>query len=478
MTCGLGHTPASPTPHSVQNACQQFGSDSLPASVREFETRWEEEAWVRAVMSDWKQPSRGPLKPGAEIFVAAAASRRDLIHRRLAVGFQHFGGTVAGRHRAPFVEHGLRSETSHVLRRIVHATPRTSRMRVGRDKGAVWTTDSKLLGLDEPYLHLNSEVRSVFRIDLDHSFSSWGALRQEIAELALPCLPSIAVAFEDEAGRIERPHLLWLLPYNEGVWFSDDPRCRRDIMSLWRGIHAGITKTAMPLGADPGALSNPDKIKCPLSPFWSVRVWNETVFPSLSDWAGWVDTSTSRDRMIRDSAAALSGMERTASNALFAAAQALAFGTLREWHHAADAEYASAILRRDRDVLAERLFRALVGRVSAAASNPRQGQAILYRVSTYAADHWDPSRAGRDGSRDRGACADAVEAVEGIAARQAVGARYAAGLRRSRSADAIREAIEAARAEGEPVTVSGIARRTGRDRKTVRANWPDGEPAA
>lgn len=428
---------------------------------------------MRAVMADWKRPARGPIKPGAELFIAAAASRRDLIHRRLSVGFQHFGGNVAGRHRAPFVEQGLRSTTSHVLRRIVHATPRNHRMRVGRDKAAVYSTDSKLLGLDEPYLHLNPVVRSVFRIDLDHSFPSWGALRQEIADLALPCLPSIAVGFEDEGGRVERPHLLWLLPYNGGVWFSDAPECRRDIMSLWKGVHAGITKALMPLGADPGALSNPDKIKNPISPFWTVKIWNESEFPSLSAWAGWVDTSTSRDRMIRDSAAAFSGMERTASNAIFTAAQSMAFDTLREWHRTADADYQASILRRNRDTLAERLFRSLVGRVSSTASHPRQAQAILYRVTTYAVDHWDPSRASRDGSRDRGACADAVETVQGVAARQAVGARYVAGLRRSRSADAIREAIEAARAAGEPITKAGIARRTGLSRPTVHAHWPD-----
>ncbi|WP_185984829.1 hypothetical protein [Aureimonas mangrovi] len=350
-------------------------------------------------------------------------------------------------------------------------------MLVGRDKGVVYGVDSKTLGLDEPYVHLNPVVRSVFRIDLDHCFPSWGALRQELAELALPCLPSIAVGYEDETGRVERPHLLWLLPYNQGVWFSDkDQRCRRDIMNLWRGVHAGLTNVLMPLGADPGALSNPDKIKNPLSPFWSFRVWNESLFPSLSEWAGWVDTSTSRDRMIRESAVALSGMKRTASNALFTAAQTLAFQLLGEWHRENDADYKGAVLRRDRDALAERLFGTLVGRLSAAADNPRQAQAILYRVASYAADHWDPSRASRDGSRDRGACADAVEDVQGVAARQAVGARYAAAVRRSRSADAIREAIEAARAAGEAVTVSGIARRVGKDRKTVRANWPEAEP--
>ncbi|GGE16684.1 hypothetical protein GCM10011390_39700 [Aureimonas endophytica] len=351
-------------------------------------------------------------------------------------------------------------------------------MQVGRDKGAVWSTDSKLLGLDEPYVHVNGTVRAVLRIDLDRIFESWGDLYLAVEELALPCLPSVVVGREDDKGRVRRPHVLFFLPYGAGVWFSDDPRCRRDIMDLWRGVLAGITRAFLPLGADPGGLSNPTKIKNPLSPFWDIRVWNETVFPTLGEWAEWVDTSRRRRDLAKEAAAGLSGMTKKASNALFTDIQALAFEALRTWHRAGDADYVRAILMKDRDAIAERLFREFVGGASASAGNPKQAQAILYRVTTYAADHWDPSKCSLRAARDVGACAEAVAQLNGTSARQAVGARHTHATRRSRSADAIREAIDAARAAGEPVTVSGIARCVGKDRKTVRANWPSGEPAA
>lgn len=347
-------------------------------------------------------------------------------------------------------------------------------MQTGRSKDVMLGTDTKLFGLDEPWLVLNSEVRSAFRVDLDHTFPSWDALRYEMEQLRLPCLPHLVVGFEDDCGRIERPHAIYLLPYGQGVWFSDDERCRKDVMAFWRGVHAGITKVFLPLGADPGALSNPMRVKNPLSPLWSYRTWNETRFPPLSEWAGWVDTGTNRTRMIRESAASLSGVARKASNTLFNTFQAWAYETLRGLHEAADPAYAGAILRKDRDAVAEMLLNALIGRASASAASPRQAQAILYRVVTYAADHWDPSRCSRDGSRDRGACANDVVGVQGVNARQAVGAHYVHGLRRSRSANAVHEAIEAAHAAGEAVNVASIARSTGLDRKTVRKNWPAG----
>lgn len=333
-------------------------------------------------------------------------------------------------------------------------------------------TDAKLLALDEPYVVLNQDVRIAFRVDLDHTFPSWDALRYELTQLPLPCLPHVVVGFEDEDGKVERPHLLYLLPYNQGAWFSDDPRCRTDIMALFRGVHAGITQTLLPLGADPGALSNPMRVKNPLSPFWSIRIWNETAFPNLTEWTGWVDTRTTRDKMIRDSAAALSGADRKASNILFTTFQEWVWATLREFDHANDPAYVGMILRRDRDALAELLFGSLVGRASAMAETPKQAQAILYRVVTYAADHWDPSRCRRDTTRDRGACANEIESVAGVAARQAVGGRYAASLRKSRTAAMVRDAIAAALAAGEPVTKSDIARRTGLSRTAVQRGWP------
>lgn len=482
MTRRPGHTPGQSTPSSAPKAknvdapihgATPRSRDTVPECVRVFETRWTEAQWLREVMSGIREGRRSPApRDGDAFFVERVLSRRDVVHRRLTDGFQCFGEEVGGRYRTPFTEIGLRSDKSHVLRRIVQLTPRTSRLMSGRTKDVMTKGDSKLLSLDNPWIVLNSEVRGVFRIDLDVTFPSWDALRYEIEQLRLPCLPHIVVGFELPDGRIERPHVIYLLPYQSSVWFDpSDPRCRRDIMSLWRGVHAGITKEFLPLGADPGALSNAMRIKNPLSPFWSYRTWNELIFPDLSEWSGWVDTTTSRTAMIRESAAALSGMERKASNILFTTLQEWAFALLRDLHNQGDPIYVLSIASKDRDRLAENLFNTLVGRASMVADNPKQAQAILYRVTTYAADHWDPSRVARDASRDRGACSSDVEGIDEVAERQAIGGRYSASLRASRTVDRIQKAIAAARAEGEPISKAAIARRTGLERKTVIRNW-------
>lgn len=477
-----GHIPGQPTPPSTpeaknvdapSNGATSRSCDTVPECVRVFETRWAEAQWLREVMSGIRAGRRSVApRNGDAFFVERVLSRRDVVHRRLTDGFQCFGEEIGGRYRAPFKEFGLRSDQSHVLRRIVQLTPRTSRLVSGRTKDIMTKGDSKLLSLDNPWIVMNGTVRGLFRIDLDVTFPSWDALRYEIEQLRLPCLPHIVVGFELPDGSIERPHVIYLLPYQASVWFApSDPRCRRDIMSLWRGVHAGITKEFLPLGADPGALSNAMRIKNPLAPFWSYRTWNETVFPDLSEWAGWVDTTTSRTAMIRESAAALSGMERRASNVLFTTLQEWVFALLRDLHNQADQVYILSIASKDRDRLAEKLFNSLVGRASSVAENPKQAQAILYRVTTYAADHWDPSRAARDDSRDRGACASDVDGVAGTARRQAIGGRYAAALRASRTVETLRSAVRAALAEGAPITKSEIARRSGLSRPTVLKHW-------
>ena len=442
-------------------------------TVRRFETRWAEERWLRDVMGVWPDGvARGPNRNGDDFFRERALTRRELVRRRLSVGFECHGEDIGGRWRDPFVEEGLRSEGSHVLRRIVQLTPKASRMAVGRSKDVTRSTDSKLLGLDDPYIVLNTKVRGVFRLDLDFTFRSWEALRFEVSELPLPCLPHAAVGFELPDGQVERPHLLYLLPYGSEVWFApEDERCRRDIMGLWRGVHAGMVKTFLPLGADPGGLANPMRIKNPLSPFWTVKLWNEGVFPSLAEWAEWVDTGTTRDAMIRESAAALSGAGRRASNVLFTTLQEWSYATLREMHQEQDSVYVGAILEKDRDRLAEFLFDRLVARASKLAERPKQAQAILYRVVTYAADHWDPSRVARDRSRDRGACSDDVEGLPALRSRQALGARYAASLRRGRSVERLVEAMRVAGAEGQKLTKSALAAKTGLSRPTVHRHW-------
>ena len=465
-----GPLAGSSLPQTPNTASQTKNVDD---PIRHFETRWQEERWLRDVMSGWPS-ERGQRadRETNEYFRGRAEVRRELIRRRLEVGFECHGEEIGGRWREPFVEEGLRSEKSHVLRRIVQLTPRASRMATGRSKDVMRSTDSKLLGLDDPYVVLNSKVRGVFRLDLDLTFRSWETLRWEVSQLPLPCLPHAAVAFETPDGSVERPHLLYLLPYGAEVWFDpDDDRCRRDVMSFWRGVHAGMCKTFLPLGADPGGLANAMRIKNPLSPFWTVQLWNETHFPDLSEWAGWVDTSVTRDTMIRESAAALSGAERRASNALFTTLQEWSYAALREMHGAGETAYVSAVLRKDRDALAELLFDRLVGRASKMADRPKQARAILYRVVTYAADHWDPSRASRDGSRVRGACAPDVEEVSGVRNRQVVGARYAADLRGRRSLERLVSAMREATSQGIRLTKAGMATSACLARPTVHKHW-------
>lgn len=335
------------------------------------------------------------------------------------------------------------------------------------------STDAKILALDEPWLVLNSKVRGVFRIDLDLTFRSWDTLRYEIEQLSLPCLPHVVVGHELPDGSIERPHLLYFLPFGSEVWFDpQDARCRRDIMSLWRGVHAGITRALLPLGADPGALANPMRIKNPLSPFWEIRIWNEQRFPDLSEWSSWVDTSASRDAMIRESAEKLSRLDKTASNALFTTLQRRAFDALREMRSANDPVYVETISSGARDRLAEALFDRLVPEAVTMASNPKQATAILYRVIPFAAERWDPAKASRDDRKDRGACAAEVEGLD-LHERHAVGGRYGAAERARKSVQTIREAIAVLRTEGRKISKSEVSRRTGLTRPTVHAHWDD-----
>ncbi len=130
VTARLGIPPSHSTPSSEPNRQQIL---PLPDSaVRDFETRWAEERWLREAIADWQSPRRGKVTPESEIFIERALTRRELVHRRLTEGFRFHGGEVGGRWRAAFQEDGLRSDRSHVLRRIVQISPRQGRMQVGR----------------------------------------------------------------------------------------------------------------------------------------------------------------------------------------------------------------------------------------------------------------------------------------------------------------------------------------------------------
>lgn len=415
-------------------------------------------------------------------YISKARGRKDLTKRRLEVGFECGGECVGGRFYEPFIEKGLRSHDSIIQRRFVQMIPRAKDLQSSRCKEIMERTDSKLLALDNPYVVLNPKFLAIFRIDCDRIFPSWGALRAELEDLPLPCLPHAITGFEDEDGSVWRPHIFFSLPYGSEVWANrKDPRCKFKIVRFWHAVHAGITKALLPLGADPGALSNALRIKNPLSPFWTTEIWNETIWPTLDEWAGWVDTRTRRDRMVRESAAALSRTSKLVSNQYFDEFREMAFDTLRKMHRNEDSEYAHAILKRDPDALAKMLLKELEGPVCRRSENANQALAILYRVVPYAADHWDPSRADRDHCRDRGVCSAEVDGVEGVSERQAIGAKYSASKNSKSSLDMIVQAIKENLENGIPlnsITKSKISRETGLNRKTVDKYWTNLNSAA
>jgi hypothetical protein len=238
-------------------------------------------------------------------------------------------------------------------------------------------------------------------------------------------------------------------------------------MRLFDGVIAGLCKALLPLGADPGGLCNPLKGKNPLSPFWTVKIWNDNVFPRLSEWALHVDTRTNFSVMARESAAAVSGLGKKQSNIVFSTCQTWAFDELRRMHRSEDPDYLAGL--EDRAELAVFLFERIKPRTTASFERPRQALAVLDKVAEYAATHWDPARL-KAKDRDRGACADEVAGLS-LGERQKIGARYAASKQAAKSLEATINAVLALQAEGLPTTKVAVAKRAGLSRSTVVRHW-------
>ncbi|MBB4199944.1 hypothetical protein CCR94_10820 [Rhodoblastus sphagnicola] len=424
---------------------------------------------------------------GIERLVEVAIVRRDIIARRLAIGFEWRGGFVGDHFVHPFVEAGLRSndEDAHVLRRFVAATPKPRRgdggLMCGPTKGQLLSADAKILGLDEAYFELNRTMRIGWRIDLDADFASWDALRTGleslVAQRRLPCLPHAAVGRScPTTGKITHPHLWWLLPYGAAVWFDEaDPRCNPKQIAFFKGVVGGCTAVLLELGADPTACLLPLKGKSPLSPVWDSVIWNQTDFPTLADWARHVDTRAKLSTLSRAAAQRDSGLSGAGSNGTFLALQRLAFDALRAMAEVGDPDYLAAL--DDRPALSRLLInrsRHDVAATAATREDRKRAFAIFIHVARYAAEAWNPKPNCR--AVDRGACAADVEGLPKHA-RQRVGALYAAAVKSETTRRRIRDAYQGLANIGAgtptPACVAGFLKLTDRplSEKTVRRQW-------
>ena len=233
-----------------------------------------------------KRPRKDAVVDPIVLAMAQArhASKQALVDLRLGRGFVWHGGTFAGSdvyRREPFQAFGLVSEQHPILQCFVTKLPRAKRLQVGDHKAACYTTDSKLLGLDAPYVHFNNRVCGALRIELDRVLP-WSAIEDHCRAEGAP-LPNIVVGWQDRHGDIHRPHLIWLL--HSSVPLEGD-LCAR-FRSLHRGVLRGLTKAFLGLGADPGGLMNCHRVKNALSPLWDRQVLAEAPYDPRHPRAGY-----------------------------------------------------------------------------------------------------------------------------------------------------------------------------------------------
>jgi hypothetical protein len=210
------------------------------------------------------------------------AEQRALVRQRMDEGFRWAGGLVGGNPdyvRAPFVYPGLVSERHPLYRLFVASTPRAARLRTGDTKAVVDRVGQKLLALDSPYVDASKSLRRVLRVEVDRGFAGG------VAELAVAiaacgvCLPNFVVGHVDRAGRLLNPHLIWLI--GDSVVFTHKGKTAPQ--ALWKAVLRGLTARLLPVGADPGGLANPLRVKNPLSPLWHCSLLAEEPYTLAPD---------------------------------------------------------------------------------------------------------------------------------------------------------------------------------------------------
>jgi hypothetical protein len=375
-------------------------------------------------------------------FAEIAACQRQSVKERLENGFRHwFPMDVGGRRRTPFTEQGLRSETlnSVAARYFVTCVHKGGALRASMDKATLGVQSlSKLLSLDYPYIEANRKVMSVMRIDCDRVFDSPGQCLAALRELVgdrIPCLPHLITGDLLPDGRYSRPHFYFLLPAGHGVWNDpNDPRCRMDIVRFFHAVSMGLVSALLEIGADPCAPALTLRGKNPLSPYWYTLCPNDTVWPTLSDYGGWVDMSASRAKLVRQASALQTG-SGIGSNELFNVMQKQAFAVLRQWHFAADPRG-----RGERGRIADDLHQVLAAFLTETGCGrltETQADLLVAKVADYAAGAWDVSKV-ETSAKMRHRLLHVTEGMVTVSQRQATGAAYATGVKAARALEAIR----------------------------------------
>lgn len=416
--------------------------------------------------------------------VARWREQSAMVASRLKHGFQHqdLGQTILGRTRPDFVEEGLRSKRlGRSGQMFVAGCPKAKGLRGGKSKGAIGSLGpNKVLGLDEVYIEGNREMVSLIRIDLDYIFHSSHHVKAVLADLVaqhqLPCMPhlicgELAPAWIVQDGQrmhypaaVHHPHLWVILPAAVNCKRSGRAKPKQLLLAVARGI----CKALIAWGADPNASILLVRGKNPLCPYLWAEALNNSHWPSLTEWAEWVDTRVGREQLSRIAAEAQSGAGKSASNEAFTAMQKEAYAVLRTAHVKGDEAYKLALsdgLPSLTDFLRDRMTPAHRARDS----EPWQMDRIREAVVSYASSAWDPTRAAPS-EKPRGSMRHLTDGMSQAEAQAASGQRSAA-LKAEKALQALVAAYRAVEATGEQPTQTAVSTLAGVRRETASRRW-------
>lgn len=432
-----------------------------------------------------------------ERFVESKRRQKEMVRDRMLFGFEHrnAGQVVAGRTHADFVERGLRSKSMGPSAKLFVAGCRKAKhLRGGSSKDVMtWLGPDKVLGLDTAYVEGNRLMISLIRIDLDLTFPTFDhaieAIRDVVDSGDIPCMPHLICGvvgharirtIGEDGVEVEtfhpkaliRPHVWVVLP--EGSAVNAGPNGRAAPKRLLAGVVRGINAAFLHLGADPAASPFLVRGKNPLSPFMESAALNNSTWPTLSEWAEWVDTRVSSEKLSRQAAEIQSGLDKRPSNVAFTAWQRAAYDILRAAHRSGDPAYLTAVqpsvdpgaladLLRDRMPLADLDRDPNWSDVAA--------ERVLERVVTYAAASWDPARA----ETVRIARGAMMHETDGLTTRKAQSAsgKRSASLNANRTLTALVNAYRSIVEAGGKPNQTTVSKAAGIGRRTAVTRWAD-----
>lgn len=436
------------------------------------------------------------LPEDGQFFAARSREIAENKHRRLSEGFIQYGNLeLSGVTVSGVSEMGLRSveyrgQTSKCLERFPSLVPRLSRMEVADSNGALERPVAKLFGLDRPYVRGNTDMLGFLRIDCDRDFDSPEAAAYAFREVAergdVACPPNLLVGLGTRDGRFLRPHAIWLLPYasdktpNKIGAVLNKPSAagfRRRPVDLFRAVYYGLVKAHMELGADANAPAMTQRVKNPLSPFWTVVVLNDDFCPELGVHAEYLDLTQCKERLVRRSAQIQSGQDLPVSNGLFNLFQKVAYAQLSAWHFDGDKTYRADRRAGRTGAIADRLHSVLEAVDLGSAAHDKKGRKvpqkqislIAAKVADYASMSWDPERV--KSRANRGVLMHDVEGLSSLRERQAVGGAHAARAKKQAADKRLLAAVETMMAEGQKITKTAVTRVSGLSYKTVSSKW-------